>query len=82
MQERYSLKYKLTRAVSSLNPNLIYAQLTTTTTKKLLTILQEAKLILREKLKFKKLFNVVKLVCILSHGNATVERQVYDRIHH
>ena len=29
--------------------------------------------ILREKPKFKELFNVVKLVCILSHGNATVE---------
>ena len=29
--------------------------------------------ILDEKPKFKELFNVVKLVCILSHGNATVE---------
>ena len=28
---------------------------------------------LGEKLKFKELFNVVKLVCIPSHGNATVE---------
>ena len=62
--------------------DFFYAQLTTTTTTKLLTILQEAKLIFGEKLKFKKLFNVVKLVSILSHGNATVERQVYDRIHH
>ena len=29
--------------------------------------------ILGEKLKFKALFNVVKLVCIPSHGNTTVE---------
>ena len=29
--------------------------------------------ILGEKPKFKELFNVVKLVCILSHGSATVE---------
>ena len=29
--------------------------------------------ILGEKSKFKELFNVVKLVCIPSHGNATVE---------
>ena len=29
--------------------------------------------ILSEKPKFKELFSVVKLVCILSHGNATIE---------
>ena len=117
LQERCPLKYKLTRAVSSLNPNLIYsnAQLAKKRMTELLTILHEAKLIgvstsdpadlqfqelcilatgapefknfdfckeriddfyvtiLGEKPKFKKLFNVVKLVCVLSHGNATVE---------
>ena len=117
LQERCPLKYKLTRAVSSLNLNLIYSntQLAKKQMTELLTIHHEAKLIgvstldpadsqfqelcilatgapefknfdfykermddfyvtiLGEKPKFKELFNVVRLVCILSHGNATAE---------
>ena len=47
LQERCPLKYKLTRAVSSLNPNLIYSktQLAKKRMTELLTILHEAKLI-------------------------------------
>ena len=114
LQEWCPLKYKLTRAVSLLNPNLIYSN-TQLAKKRMLTILHEIKLIgvsssdpadlqfqefcilatgtpefknfdfykermgnyyvtiLGEKPKFKELFNVVKLACILSHRNATVE---------
>ena len=47
MQEQCPLKYKLTRAVSSLNPNLIYSnvQLAKKRMTELLTILHEAKFI-------------------------------------
>ena len=47
LQERCPLKYKLTTAVSLLNPNLIYsnAQLAKKRMRELLTILHEAKLI-------------------------------------
>ena len=47
LQERCPLKYKLTRAVSLLNPNLIYsnAQLAKRRMAELLTILHEEKLI-------------------------------------
>ena len=114
LQEQCPLKYKFTRAVSSLNPNLIYSnvQLAKKRMTGLLTIFHEAKLvwistsdpadlqfqelcllatgapefknfdfykermndfyvtILGEKPKFQELFNVVKLVCIISYGNA------------